>query len=58
MNEDDENAHNSKRSKSDDHAEKHLQGRLMALQDENKQLKDKIGEMETTWMRKCTYMMK
>ena len=48
----DENTNQAKRHKSDEHADIYLRGRIQAVQEENKRLRDKIEEMETTWMRK------
>lgn len=41
----------SKRLKEDEQSTTYLRSRIIALQDENKKMKNKIEEMETNWMR-------
>ncbi|CAF0881257.1 unnamed protein product [Adineta steineri] len=52
----DENLSSTKRSKSDDDdgTYAYLRGRVATLTAENKKLKDKFIEIETSWMRKLT----
>lgn len=45
------NSVNAKRLKEDEQTTGYLRNRLIALQEENKTIKNKLEEMETTWMR-------
>ncbi|CAF1424199.1 unnamed protein product [Adineta steineri] len=45
-----ENSPSAKRRRSDDDNESYLRGRILVLQEENKQLKRKMVEIEKTWM--------
>lgn len=51
----DEHAPSAKRVKAANNNEEYLRGRLLAVQNENKILKEKIEEMETKWMRKYRF---